>query len=334
MTDPFMAGRGDGVASPGATGYADEDAQEYARRDPNEAMAALYGKVRQPAPFEARWSTWVAGYGGSQTTSGNTVAGTSNTTSRIYGSAVGVDYRFSPFTVIGFSQAGGGTNFTVANGGTGRSDLFQTGAFFRHDEGAAYFTGALAYGWQDFTTDRTLTIAGVDRLRAKFNANAYSGRAETGYRFIAPVIGGIGLTPYIAGQSTTFELPNYAETVVSGAGTFALGYVAKSVTATRSELGLRTDQSFAMSDGVFTLRGRAAWAHDYNIDRSVGATFQALPGSSFVVNGAAQAPNAALVTASAEKKWVNGWSTAGTFEGEFSNVTTSYAGKGVVRYAW
>jgi hypothetical protein len=41
-----------------------------------------------------------------------------------------------------------------------------------------------------------------------------------------------------------------------------------------------------------------------------------------------------LVTASAETRWMNGWSTASTFEGEFSNVTRSYAGKGVVRYAW
>ena len=40
------------------------------------------------------------------------------------------------------------------------------------------------------------------------------------------------------------------------------------------------------------------------------------------------------VTGSAEMKWINGWSIAGTFEGEFSNVTRSYAGKGVVRYAW
>jgi hypothetical protein len=33
-------------------------------------------------------------------------------------------------------------------------------------------------------------------------------------------------------------------------------------------------------------------------------------------------------------KWLNGWSAAATFEGEFSAVTRSYAGKGVVRYAW
>ena len=30
----------------------------------------------------------------------------------------------------------------------------------------------------------------------------------------------------------------------------------------------------------------------------------------------------------------NGWSVAATFEGEFSNVTRSYAGKGVVRHSW
>ena len=140
--------------------------------------------------------------------------------------------------------------------------------------------------------------------------------------------------PYAAGQFTTFELPAYAEQAVVGANTFALAYAAKSVTASRSEVGVRTDRSWAMPDAIFTLRGRFAWAHDYNSDRSIGATFQTLPGASFVVNGAAQAHDAALTTASAEIKWINGWSAAGTFEGEFSNVTRSYAGKGVVRYAW
>jgi uncharacterized protein with beta-barrel porin domain len=106
------------------------------------------------------------------------------------------------------------------------------------------------------------------------------------------------------------------------------------VTDTRSELAFRSNKSWALPDGIFTLRGRAAWAHDFDPDRAIGATFQTLPGASFVVNGAAQATDSALVTASAEKKWLNGWSAAVTFEGEFSDVTRSYAGKGVVRYAW
>jgi uncharacterized protein with beta-barrel porin domain len=204
----------------------------------------------------------------------------------------------------------------------------------RHTNGAAYVTGALAYGWQDITTDRTLTIAGLDRLRAEFNANAYSGRVEGGYRFVAPWIGGVGITPYVAGQFVTFDLPAYMEQAIAGSNAFALAYAAKSVTDTRSELGLRSDKSFAMSNGILTLRERLAWAHDFNPDRAIGATFQALPGASFVVNGARQAADSALTTASAEWKWNNGWSVAATFEGEFSDVTRSYAGKGVVRYAW
>src|SRR4029077_17805300 len=144
----------------------------------------------------------------------------------------------------------------------------------------------------------------------------------------------MGITPYAAAQSTTFDLPAYAEQAVSGASTFAQAFGARDVTDTRSELGIRTDKSFAMPDGILTLRGRFAWAHDFNPDRNVLATFQALPGASFVVNGAAQASDSALVTASVEKKWLNGWSAAATFEGEFSQVTRSYAGKGIVRYSW
>ena len=191
---------------------------------------------------------------------------------------------------------------------------------------------ALAYGWQDITTNRTVTAAGSDQLRAQFNANAFSGRLEGGYRFVAPWVGGI--TPYAAAQFTTFDLPGYAEQAIVGSNIFALAYNAKDVTDTRSELGIRTDKSFAMPDGILTLRGRMAWAHDYDPGRSIAATFQTLPGASFVVNGAAQASDSALVTASVEKKWVNGWSAAATFEGEFSDVTRSYAGKGVVRYVW
>jgi autotransporter-associated beta strand protein len=327
MTDPFIDGR-DGNAAPpsgAASGYASTQ-NTGAARD----AFAMFNKA-PVASFEQRWSTWIAGYGGSQTTDGNTALGSNSATSRVYGTAVGADYRFSPDTIAGFSLAGGGTNFSVANAGTGHSDLFQAGAFVRHTIGAAYLSAALAYGWQDVTTDRTVTIAGLDQLRARFNANAWSGRVETGYRFVTPVM---GITPYAAGQFTTFDLPSYAEGVLSGASTFALSYGAKSVTDARSEFGVRTDKSWALQDSVLTLRGRLAWAHDYDPDRSIGATFQTLPGASFVVNGAAQASDSALTTASAEIKWMNGWSAAATFEGEFSDVTRSYAGKGIVRYAW
>src|SRR5262249_15612723 len=158
------------------------------------------------------------------------------------------------------------------------------------------------------TTDRIVTAAGIEHLRAEFDANAWSGRLEGGYRFVAPLGGGIGLTPYAAAQLTTLDLPAYAERVISGTDNFALAYGAKSPTDTRSEFGLRTDKSFALDNAMLTLRGRFAWAHDFNPDRAIAATFQALPGTSFVVNGAAKASDSALTTASAELKWRNGWS--------------------------
>ena len=335
LTDPFLDRGGGFHTTPGATGFAEEDGQASAyaaKSNPTEAFA--YVKAPPAKVYDPRWSVWASGFGGSQSTSGNTAVGSNNTTSNIAGTAVGADYLFSPNTIAGFALAGGGTSFSVANGGTGRSDLFQIGAYVRHTQGPAYVSASLAYGWQDITNNRTVMVAGLDQLHAEFNANAWSGRLEGGYRFVSPWSGGIGITPYAAAQFVTFDLPAYAEQAIVGTNNFALAYGGRDVTDVRSELGFRTDKSFALSDGILTLRGRFAWAHDYDPDRSIAATFQALPGASFVVGGASQASDAALTTASVERKWTNGFSLAGTFEGEFSNVTRSYAGKVVARYAW
>jgi autotransporter-associated beta strand protein len=337
LTDPFIAGRNGAGGGAGATPFAEEgDASAYAASKSGvarDAFARIPTKadVARNDLFDPRWNVWGAAYGGGSDTSGNAALGSNSATARAFGFVAGADYQISPATLAGFALAGGGTNFSVSSFGSGRSDLFQAGAFVRHTVGAAYVTAAAAYGWQDVTTNRTVTIAGIDQLRAAFNANAYSGRLEGGYRFATPWM---GVTPYAAGQFTTYSLPAYAEQALSGASTFALNYAAKDVTASRSELGVRTDRSFAVTNGILTLRGRFAWAHDFDTDRNVTALFQTLPGASFVVNGAAQAHDSALTTASAEMKWRNGISLAGTFEGQFSDVTNSYAGKGVVRYSW
>ena len=328
LTDQSVGGRADAAVS-GATGFAFAGGGARANLG-SDAFASL--PLRRTAPtFENRWSVWAAGYGGTQVTDGNTPTGSSKTTSSVYGIAVGADDRPAPDLLIGFALAGAGTNFDVMNFGSGRSDVFQAGGFARKDFGAAYVTAALAYGWQEVTTDRTVTIAGADQLHARFDASALSGRIEGGYRFTQPVV---ALTPYAAAQFTTLWLPDYAETAASGAGTFALSYGAKTVTVSRSELGLRADKSFALASAELTLRGRIAWAHDFDTDRAVAATFQTLPGATFVVNGAAPAADAALTTAAAEIKWASNWTVLASFDGEFSGTTASYAGKGVVRYRW
>lgn len=336
MLDPF-GGSSDGYR--GGTG-GDGGALGYASTAPNEARvreayAAVTPRETSGETIDRRWGVWASGYGGGSNLSGNAAAGSSTTTSRIYGTVVGADYRVSPNTLIGFALGGAGYNFALSDSlGGGRADLFQAGLYGRYTFGPAYISAALAYGWQDVTTDRTVTVAGTDKLTANFKASTFSGRLETGWRFAPIPASSFGVTPYAAAQVTTFRLPGYGETALVGSNQFALSYSAQDTTNVRTELGARTDRRFLVDDGALTLRGRLAWAHDTNTNRLVSAAFQTLPGAAFTVNGAQPAADSALVGGRAEMKWKNGLSLAGTVEGEFSRSSQTYTGKGVVRYEW
>ncbi|GMO16565.1 autotransporter outer membrane beta-barrel domain-containing protein [Bradyrhizobium ottawaense] len=339
MLDPTVVGRSGGFAKAGSVAqFAESDnAASYASMRPATAREREAYAMATKAPLfssqpSSRWSVWTAGYGGSAEVGGNATVGSQDLTARVWGGAAGADYRLSVDTLVGFALGGGGLNYSLANAmGSGSADLFQAGVYGRHNFGPAYVSAALAYGWRDVTTNRTVAPGGFDQLQGRFKADTFSARFEGGYRFTTPLI---GITPYAAAQVTNFNLPNYSEVSLNGGGLFALNYASQSLTDTRSELGLRTDKSYAMQNGVLTLRGRAAWAHDYNPGRAVTALFQTLPGTSFLVNGARVDADSALVSASADMKWLSGFSIAGTFDGEFSGNVTSYSGKGVFKYSW
>ena len=85
---------------------------------------------------------------------------------------------------------------------------------------------------------------------------------------------------------------------------------------------------------MLTLRARLAWAHDWVSNPTLAAAFQALPGTSFIVNGATPAKDSALASAGAELRLVNGVTLSGKFDGEFASRSSTYAGTGTVRYTW
>jgi uncharacterized protein with beta-barrel porin domain len=62
--------------------------------------------------------------------------------------------------------------------------------------------------------------------------------------------------------------------------------------------------------------------------------FQALPGASFVVNGAAPPHDSALTLVGAEYRLANGIALLGKFDGEFGSHSSTYAGTGTIRYTW
>ncbi|MEA2959084.1 MAG: hypothetical protein QOJ58_4750 [Alphaproteobacteria bacterium] len=293
-----------------------------------------------PAPDPRRWSIWAAGYGGQSNTSGDFSFGVHDRSARTFGYATGLDYLVTPYTMVGFALAGGGTNFGLSEGlGGGRSDMFQSAVYGVTRYNSAYVSAALAYAWHRVSTDRT--VLGTDRLTAAFSAYDIGGRIEGGYRFAIPALQGIGqygVTPYAAGQMQTFHMPSYTETGASafgGPSDFALAYDARKTTTLRTELGAWFDWTVPLDLSTsVALRGRAAWARDQWDDPSINAAFVSLPGSGFAVTGASPAKNLMLASAGAEVYFGNGFSLSGWFDGELAQNAHKYMGNGRLRYTW
>jgi outer membrane autotransporter protein len=279
---------------------------------------------------QGRWATWVGAYGGGNHTAGDlAVIGSHDLSARTVGVAAGLDYHLTPDTVLGFALAGGGTNWNLSQGlGSGKSDAFQAGIYGTTRWGPAYLAGAFAFTNHWMSTDRT---AVGDHLTADFNAQSYGGRLEGGYRF-ATLYG--AFAPYAAIQAQSFHTPGYAETDAIANG-FALAFPSRDAHDTRSELGARYDKQVLLNYGaVLVWRARLAWAHDWISDPNLMPTFEALPGASFIVNGATPVKNSALASAGAELRLINGVSLLAKFDGEFANRAQTYAGTGTVRYVW
>ena len=334
MLDPFVDGRG-GAAGGGMGGAALGFAPEGGALP--EDIALAYAKVtkapvmKAPPIYAPRWSAWGGGFGGYNRTDGDPgVTGSHDLTARTAGFAAGLDYRVAPGTVAGVALAGGGTKWDLAQGmGGGKSDAFQAGVYAATRAGPAYVAAALAFGNHWMSTERVAPFG--SRLTADFDAQSIGGRIEGGYRWGTPAA---GVTPYAALQAQSFRTPNYQESDPTNSG-FALGYNARTGTDTRSELGARFDHVAAVDrDAVVTLRGRLAWAHDWMSNPSLAAVFQALPGAGFIVNGAVPTKDAALASAGAELRLAGGVTLIAKFDGDFAQDAQTYAGTGIVRWAW
>ena len=330
MLDPTAGG-----GSLGSAGAASGFAPERDGTLPSEiAMAyakAFRPQATQPAP-QTGWTAWGSAFGAASNTGGNAAAGTNSVTASDYGVAAGMEYRLSPDLAYGFSLAGGGTNWNLAQGlGSGRSDSFMAGAYAKGHVGAFYLSGALAFANNWFTTNRT---ALGDQLQATFTGQSYAARGEAGYRYALPVTESLlGITPYAALQVNNLRTPGYSERDLTGGG-FGLTYASANSTDTRGELGARFDNLQMLNGMPLVLRGRLAWAHDWTGNSALNATFQSFPGASFTVNGAAVPKDSALATAAAELHINANWTAIAKFDGEFGGGSQTYAGTGTLRYTW
>src|SRR5215831_8835091 len=155
MLDPFVDGRS-GVAGSGGPALGFAPGREELPDDIALAYSKLLKAPPKPASFDERWTVWGAGYGGGNRTSGDpAVVGSHDLSARTAGGAAGFDYHLSRDSVVGVALAGGGTDWSLAQGlGGGKSDAFQAGVYGATRWGPAYLAAALAFTNHWMSTDR------------------------------------------------------------------------------------------------------------------------------------------------------------------------------------
>ena len=75
-------------------------------RSPLIYKAPVYKAPNQAVADPRRWTIWGAAYGGQENITGNALAGSHDLSARAYGFATGLDYRVTPYTVVGFALGG------------------------------------------------------------------------------------------------------------------------------------------------------------------------------------------------------------------------------------
>lgn len=284
MLDPMAAGRlGMGAPGPGA--------------------AAFSGLVRKGADAPAApsrldapvYSVWGSAFGSHGRTDGDVAVGSSRRTIDDTHLATGIDMRLMPGTVAGLAVSGGKSRAALP-GFIGKVDanVFQAGLYGTTQIGAIKLGAATSYAWLDNDASRGVPVLGSS-LASSYTSTAWSGRLQASATAFS--LNGISLSPLAALQATHTRSPAVVETNWAGANAGALVVAKHSETTSRGELGLQLD-----ADGVFgqmpvTGYVRAAWAHYFQRDAELAASFVGLPGAVFGATGAEASRNSALVSA-------------------------------------
>jgi uncharacterized protein with beta-barrel porin domain len=271
-------------------------AEELAAACPADAATAC-----EPPPDPLPdWSAWATAFGGAQWLNADPVTGSAAAQQNIGGGAFGGDYRASPQSLVGLAVGLSDSSYAVtATGASGRATGAHFGIYGQQDWKPFYVNAAMAYSRFDGTATRSIVgIGTTETAKSSGVSSQLAGRVEVGRAFeLGQFSGGqFGVTPFAALQPAQLWLPGVAETSVtaSGApGVFALSYQPQATTSLPSFLGAQVDLQTELDAKPLKAWLRAAWVHEYLTSRSVTAGFTVLPGSSFTVDGARAASNAA-----------------------------------------
>ena len=264
-------------------------------------LAACSGEAQACEP-PTNWSAWGNGFGGAQWLNAEANSAAPAAQQGILGGAFGGDYRVGPNTTLGIAVGLSDSSYSVgATGASGRATGAHFGVYGLQSWEGFYLNAAAAYSRFDGNATRVIAGIGVtETAKSTAIANQLAGRVEVGKAFdLNPgEASRYSITPFAALQPVQLWTPGYTESSVtaSGApGVFALSYQPQSTTSLPLFVGAQFDAATEIRSRPVSAFVRLAWVHEFLPDRNVSAGFTVLPGSTFTVDGARAAYNAARV---------------------------------------
>jgi uncharacterized protein with beta-barrel porin domain len=287
------------------------------------------------------WGAWATGFGGTQWLNADPVTGANPAQQTIAGGAFGADYRAGPNTLVGLAAGISSLQYWVPNAGAnGQATGAHFGLYAAHDFQPYYVTGSFAYNRYDGNATRVISGIGVTETEKSSGiSNQLASRVEVGRAFdVSRVTGGqVSVTPFAALQPSTLWTPGMSETSVTQGGqpgVFGLNFQPQNTWSLPTFLGAQVDAQTEINARPLKAWVRAAWVHEFLTDRSVTTGFSVLPGTSFVVDGARAASDAARIEMGL--RYAVGSQTSIYFNGttELSGQGQSIAGTAGIRIVW
>lgn len=318
----------------GPLGYAsvpkNKNQNKLATKPGYDAFAAMH-----PIENPVVWRAWTSGYGGARAIDGQ--SGTANQTSTTFGGAFGVDKQVTPDLLFGFAAGGSTSHFSVSSLSTsGHIDAGHIGAYAVQRLGSAYLAATLNYARGETSTERTIIGVGpTENASGRFASDQLSGRIELGRKY---GFNGYSVTPFVAIEPAALWQRAYAEssTTIGGApGVLGLSYNSNVTTSLPVLLGAQVDASYALNNGrMFAPYARLSWVHEFKPERSIEASFIAIPGAAFSAEGARAVSDAARIEAGATLSLSRSAALFASLSSELSDRSQSIAAQGGVRMNW
>ncbi len=294
-----------------------------------------YGDVAAPKPAQVETGgirVWGAIHGAHTGIASDAATGAQSLKAGNAGFAGGIETQANEKIRVGAAANFGHGSFTAGNG-RGASDDVMLGLYGTADVlGRGYVAGAFAYGWHDIDTLRAITISGTDILHGKFSAQDVGGRIESGWRL--HLDDASRLVPFAAFAWNSFQAPAYGETAQSGSADFALSYAAHDSDFGHGELGMKLGHDVTLGGNAAKTELTAAWAHEFYGAPFALAAFQALPGSSFLVQGARLARDTALLGAGIDVHTRSGFAYGARVDSRVGGGTTAFGGTANIAFNW